>query len=164
MLAEDREEMCALSDEVASEHLQVQCRKEELGWFHDNLRNYGSLFLGEETNVSYGDKASGPNHVLPTRGAGKYSGGLNVENFLKRLSFQRIDDPVAAAELGEITARISRLEGMEGHARSADVRLEKYLGTERFAELDLGAGGAAAKNADQSDRVSATVARASSKL
>ena len=107
---------------------------------------------------------SGPNHVLPTRGAGKYSGGLNVENFLKRLSFQRIDDPVAAAELGEVTARISRLEGMEGHARSADVRLEKYLGAERFAELDLGAGGAAAKNADQSDRVSATVARASSKL
>ena len=70
MLAEDREEMCALSDEVASEHLQVQCRKEDLGWYHDNLRNYGSLFLGEETNVSYGDKASGPNHVLPTRGAG----------------------------------------------------------------------------------------------
>lgn len=83
-LCESREEMCVLSDEVASEHLQVQCARSELEWYHARLRNYGALFLGEETNVSYGDKAAGPNHVLPTRGAGKYTGGLNVGCFLKR--------------------------------------------------------------------------------
>ena len=111
IVADNREEMCLMSDEMAFEHLQVMCRVHELPWYHDRLRNYGSLFLGEGTNVAYGDKASGPNHVLPTRGAGKYSGGLNVENFLKRLSFQQVIDPVAAQELGEVTARISRLEG-----------------------------------------------------
>lgn len=123
MVADDREEMCKLSDEIASEHLHVQCRKDELEWYHNHLRNYGSLFLGEETNVSYGDKASGPNHVLPTRGAGKYSGGLNVENFLKRLSFQRIDDPVAASQLAEVTARISRYAKARLRSQSFVVRL-----------------------------------------
>ena len=112
-LVESREEMCKLSDEIASEHLQVLCRREELNWYHERLRNYGSLFLGEETNVAYGDKASGPNHVLPTREAGKYTGGLNVGSFMKRLSFQQITDPIAAQKLAEVTARISRLEGME---------------------------------------------------
>jgi sulfopropanediol 3-dehydrogenase len=148
ILCESREEMCTVSDEYASEHLQVQCRRDELGWYHDRLRNYGSLFIGEETNVSYGDKASGPNHVLPTRGAGKYTGGLNVGCFLKRLSFQQILDPKAASQLGEVTARISRLEGMEGHARSADVRLKKYL-PDTFASLTLTVPeGTGAKNTD----------------
>ena len=92
--------------------------------------------------------------MLPTRGAGTYSGGLNVENFLKRLSFQQVLDPVAAQELGEVTARISRLEGMEAHARQADARLLKYLGQEGFEELDLSASGAGAKNTDQSGKIS----------
>eukprot|EP00949_MAST-11_sp_MAST-11-sp1_P001346 g1346.t1 len=137
IIASTREEMCAISDEIASEHLQVHCRREELPWYHSRLRNYGSLFLGEETNVSYGDKCSGPNHVLPTRLASRYSGGLSVHSFLKRLSFQQIVDPVAAKDVGSVTARISRLEGMEGHARSADERLRKYLGEKAYSELTL---------------------------
>lgn len=149
VLCKDREELCQVSDDYASEHLQVMCKREELDWYHNRLRNYGSLFLGEETNVSYGDKASGPNHVLPTRGAGKYTGGLNVGCFLKRLSFQQIKDPLAAQKLGEVTARISRLEGMEGHARSADVRLKKYLPKDKFEALTLTVPeGTGAKNTD----------------
>eukprot|EP00322_Chrysochromulina_rotalis_P014963 CAMPEP_0115870738 /NCGR_PEP_ID=MMETSP0287-20121206/22490_1 /TAXON_ID=412157 /ORGANISM="Chrysochromulina rotalis, Strain UIO044" /LENGTH=433 /DNA_ID=CAMNT_0003325487 /DNA_START=1 /DNA_END=1301 /DNA_ORIENTATION=- len=149
-VCENREELCAASDDIASEHLQVMCRKEELDFYHSRLRNYGSLFLGEETNVSYGDKAAGPNHVLPTRRAASYTGGLNLGCFLKRLSYQRVvGDPTKSLKLAEVTARISRLEGMEGHARSADARLRRYLSPEAFAELDLSVQqGAAATNTD----------------
>jgi sulfopropanediol 3-dehydrogenase len=123
-VTDTREEAVKLSDEYASEHLQVQC--EDLDWWLDNLRNYGSLFLGEETTVAFGDKVSGPNHVLPTKGAAKYSGGLYVGKYMKTVTWQRMTRE-ANRDIGQSCARISRLEGMEGHARTADVRLEKYF-------------------------------------
>jgi sulfopropanediol 3-dehydrogenase len=129
ILCADREEMAACSDDYAPEHLTVQA--EDLDWWLDRLTCYGSLFLGEETTVSYGDKAAGTNHVLPTSGAATYTGGLSVHKFMKIVTWQRATregaKPVAVA-----TARISRLEGMEGHARAADVRLEKYFPDEEF--------------------------------
>jgi sulfopropanediol 3-dehydrogenase len=125
----DREEMAATSDDYAPEHLTVQA--EDLDWWLDRLSCYGSLFLGEETTVAYGDKAAGTNHVLPTSGAASYTGGLSVHKYMKIVTWQRATKegakPVAIA-----TARISRLEGMEGHARAADVRLAKYFPDENF--------------------------------
>lgn len=129
ILCADREEMAATSDAYAPEHLTVQA--EDLDWWLENLTCYGSLFLGEETTVSYGDKAAGTNHVLPTSGAARYTGGLSVHKYMKIVTWQRAtregSKPVAIA-----TARISRLEGMEGHARAADVRLAKYFPGENF--------------------------------
>jgi sulfopropanediol 3-dehydrogenase len=130
MVCDTREEMVALSDRHAPEHLEVHTR--DLDWWLANLTCYGSLFLGEETTVAYGDKASGPNHVLPTKGAARYSGGLSVHKFMKTLTWQRMTRE-AARDIGEVTARISRLEGMEGHARTADDRLAKYYPAQRFA-------------------------------
>lgn len=129
ILCADRENMAATSDEYAPEHLTVQA--EDLDWWLDRLRCYGSLFLGEETTVSYGDKASGTNHVLPTSRAAKYTGGLSVHKFMKTITWQRATRD-ASKPIAEATARISRLEGMEGHARSADVRLAKYFPDETF--------------------------------
>jgi sulfopropanediol 3-dehydrogenase len=129
MLCSTREEMAALSDRYASEHLEVHTR--DLDWWLANLTCYGSLFLGEETTVAYGDKASGPNHVLPTKGAARYSGGLSVHKFMKTLTWQRMTRE-AARDIGEVTARISRLEGMEAHARTADDRLAKYYPGQQF--------------------------------
>ena len=94
----------------------------DLDWWLQRLTCYGSLFLGEETTVAYGDKASGPNHVLPTKGAARYSGGLSVHKFMKVLTWQRMTRE-ASRDIGQVTARISRLEGMEAHARTADDRL-----------------------------------------
>jgi sulfopropanediol 3-dehydrogenase len=129
VLCDTREEMAAVSDRYASEHLEVHAR--ELDWWLGRLTCYGSLFLGEETTVAYGDKASGPNHVLPTKGAARYSGGLSVHKFMKTLTWQRMTRE-AARDIGEVTARISRLEGMEAHARTADDRLAKYFPEQRF--------------------------------
>ncbi|HEY7803573.1 MAG TPA: histidinol dehydrogenase [Orrella sp.] len=126
------EEVVRISDKYASEHLQVMA--EDLDWWLSNLRNYGSLFLGEETTVAYGDKCSGPNHILPTKGAARYSGGLSVGKFIKTVTWQRLDRS-ASKVVGQVAARISRLEGMEGHARTGDVRLHKYYPAESF---DLG--------------------------
>ena len=98
---------------------------ENLNWWMDTLRNYGSLFLGEETTVAYGDKCSGPNHILPTKGAAKYTGGLSVGKFIKTVTFQRMTKE-SNKEIGAAAARISRLEGMEAHARTGDLRLRKY--------------------------------------
>lgn len=131
-VCDTREEAAALSDRHAPEHLEVHAR--DLDWWLARLTCYGSLFLGEETTVAFGDKASGPNHILPTKGAARYSGGLSVHKFLKTLTWQRMDRD-AAREIAQVTARISRLEGMEGHARSADDRLAKYYPRESF---DLG--------------------------
>ena len=131
-LCDTREEMAMQSDEIASEHLEVQC--EDLPWWLKTLRSYGSLFLGEETTVAMGDKATGPNHVLPTLKAARYSGGLYVGKFLKTLSWQRMDKE-SVRTLAAVTARISRMEGMEGHARTGDQRLAKYFPGEKF-ELD----------------------------
>ncbi len=130
----DREEMAAVSDRYAPEHLHVQCA--DLEWWLARLRAYGSLFLGEETTVAFGDKAAGPNHVLPTSGAARYTGGLSVHKFMKTVTWQRATRE-AARPLAIATARISRLEGMEGHARTADIRLAKYFPDEAF---DLGTG------------------------
>ncbi len=129
MVCDTREEVAALSDRYASEHLEVHTR--DLDWWLQNLTCYGSLFLGEETTVAYGDKASGPNHVLPTKGAARYSGGLSVHKFMKTLTWQRMTRE-AARDIGEVTARISRLEGMEAHARTADDRLAKYYPGQSF--------------------------------
>jgi len=125
----DREDMAACSDEYAPEHLTVQA--EDLPWWLERLSCYGSLFLGEETTVSYGDKASGTNHVLPTSRAASYTGGLSVHKYMKIVTWQQTTRE-ASKRVAEATARISRLEGMEGHARAADVRLAKYFPHENF--------------------------------
>jgi sulfopropanediol 3-dehydrogenase len=129
IVCDTREEVAALSDRHAPEHLEVHAH--DLDWWLSTLTCYGSLFLGEETTVAYGDKASGPNHVLPTKGAARYSGGLSVHKFMKTLTWQRMTRD-AARDIGEVTARISRLEGMEAHARTADDRLAKYFPDQRF--------------------------------
>ena len=118
-----------VSDEIAPEHLTVMA--DDLDWWLNRLECYGSLFLGEETTVSYGDKASGTNHVLPTSGAAKYTGGLSVHKYMKLVTWQR-STREASKRVAEATARISRLEGMEGHARAADIRLAKYFPGENF--------------------------------
>jgi sulfopropanediol 3-dehydrogenase len=123
ILCDTDEEMAKISDEYAPEHLEVQT--ENLEWFHKRLKNYGSLFIVEETTVAYGDKCSGTNHILPTKGAGRYTGGLFVGKFIKTLSFQRMSKE-STKTVGAACARISRYEGMEAHARTGDVRLRKY--------------------------------------
>ena len=124
-----REEAVRVSDDYASEHLEVHCA--DLDWWLRNLSNYGSLFLGEETTVAFGDKTSGPNHILPTKGAARYTGGLSVGKFMKTVTWQRMTRE-ANRDIAQVTARISRLEGMEGHAKTADVRLAKWFPNERF--------------------------------
>ncbi len=137
IVTDTREEACVVCDRYAPEHLQVQAA--DLDWWLANLKSYGSLFLGEETTVAFGDKCSGPNHILPTRGAGRYSGGLNAQKFIKALTYQRMTRD-AAHSIAQVASRISRLEGMEGHAMTGDVRLAKYFPDETF---DLSAKGAA---------------------
>lgn len=132
IVCDTRAEVAEVSDKYAAEHLEVHAA--DLDWWLENLTCYGSLFLGEETTVAYGDKCSGPNHVLPTKGAARYSGGLSVHKFLKTFTWQRMTRE-AARDIGEVTARISRLEGMEAHARTADDRLAKYFPDQSF---DLG--------------------------
>ncbi len=132
IVCDTREELVEVSDRYACEHLEVHCT--DLDWWLANLTNYGSLFLGEETTVAFGDKASGPNHILPTKFAARYSAGLSVHKFLKPLTWQRMNRD-ACKTIAQVTARISRLEGMEGHARTGDDRLAKYFPGHNF---DLG--------------------------
>jgi sulfopropanediol 3-dehydrogenase len=132
VLCDTREEMVRVSDDYACEHLEVHCS--DLDWWHAHLTNYGSLFLGEETNVAFGDKVSGPNHILPTKFAARYSAGLSVHKFLKPLTWQRMDREACKA-VAPASARISRLEGMEAHARTSDVRMAKYAAG---IDVDLG--------------------------
>ncbi|MGR3461747.1 MAG: histidinol dehydrogenase [Roseovarius sp.] len=120
VLCDTTEEMAAHADDRAPEHLHVQAR--DLDWWLERLAAYGSLFLGERTTVAFGDKAAGPNHVLPTSGAARYTGGLSVHKFLKTVTWQRVERQ-ALGDLAGVTARLSRAEGMEGHARSADIRM-----------------------------------------
>lgn len=124
VLVANREEAAKISDAYASEHLEIHCA--DLDWWLTHLRNYGSLFLGEETTVAYGDKTSGPNHILPTKGAARYTGGLSVGKFLKTVTWQRMTRE-ANKEIGAVAARLSRLESMEAHARTGDVRLAKWF-------------------------------------
>jgi len=129
VLADTREEIVEVSDRYAPEHLEVHAT--DLDWWLAHLTCYGSLFLGEETTVAFGDKTSGPNHILPTKGAARYSGGLSVHKFLKTVTWQRMTRE-ANRDIAQVTARISRLEGMEAHARTADDRLAKYFPHQRF--------------------------------
>ncbi len=129
ILCSDREEMAKVNDEYAAEHVQVMA--EDLDWWLRRLTNYGSLFLGEGCTVSYGDKTSGTNHILPTKKAARYSGGLSVGKFIKTLTYQRLTTE-ANRKIGAVASRISRIEGMEGHARAADIRLSKYFPDETF--------------------------------
>jgi len=131
VLADNREEAVSISDAYAAEHLEVQAG--DLDWWLRHLRNYGSLFLGEETTVAFGDKTSGPNHILPTKGAARYTGGLSVGKFTKTVTYQRMSRD-ANRDVAAVTARVSRAEGMEAHARTADARLRKYFPDE---EVDL---------------------------
>jgi len=123
VLCNTDEEMATISDQYAPEHLEIQT--DNLEWFHKRLKNYGSLFIGEETTVAYGDKCSGTNHILPTKGGGRYTGGLFVGKFIKTLSFQRMTKE-STELVGAAAARLSRYEGMEAHARTGEVRLKKY--------------------------------------
>ena len=124
-----REEAAEVSDRYAGEHLEVHAT--DLDWWLQRLRNYGSLFIGEETTVAFGDKCSGTNHILPTKGAGRYTGGLSVGKFIKTVTTQRMTRE-ATREVAAAAARISRLEGMEAHARTGDDRLHKYFPGESF--------------------------------
>lgn len=124
VLCDTPEEMAQVSDRFAPEHLHVQAAG--LDWWRDRLTVYGSLFLGEGTTVPFGDKTSGPNHVLPTGRAARYTGGLSVQKFTKTVTWQRTSRD-AMRTLAKATSKISRLEGMTGHARCAEVRLEKYF-------------------------------------
>ncbi|WGW05589.1 histidinol dehydrogenase [Tropicibacter oceani] len=120
ILCATREEMARESDRLAPEHLHVQA--DDLPWWQNRLTAYGSLFLGADTTVAFGDKASGPNHVLPTSGAARYTGGLSVHKFLKTVTWQRVTDQ-ALPDLARATAVISHAEGMHGHAMTAEARM-----------------------------------------
>ena len=124
ILCDSLEEMLAAADEVASEHVQIMTRDDE--YFLNNLSNFGSLFLGPRTNVSYGDKVIGTNHTLPTLGAARYTGGLWVGKFIKTCTYQRVDSDEASAKLGEYCARLCMMEGMLGHAEQANIRVRRY--------------------------------------
>ncbi|ATJ81832.1 histidinol dehydrogenase [Halomonas beimenensis] len=129
ILCETREEVVEVSDRYASEHLELQVA--DLDWWMERLTSYGSLFVGEEATVAFGDKCSGTNHILPTKGAARYTGGLCAQKFLKIVTYQR-QSREATRGVAAATARLSRCEGMEGHARTGDVRLAKYYPDETF--------------------------------
>ena len=128
-LCDTNEEAAVISDVYAAEHLELHTS--DNACFVDRLRNYGSLFVGEETTVAFGDKCSGTNHILPTKGAAHYTGGLSVHKFIKVVTTQRMTRE-AVRDVAPVSARISRLEGMEAHARTSDVRLAKYFPGEDF--------------------------------
>jgi sulfopropanediol 3-dehydrogenase len=120
------DEAVVVADEHAFEHVEVLAADPR--WYLKRLRNYGALFLGEGTTVAYGDKTIGTNHILPTAGAARYSGGLWVGKFLKTITHQEVRSPESAALIGETCARQCRVEGFEGHARTCDVRVAKLRG------------------------------------
>jgi sulfopropanediol 3-dehydrogenase len=126
ILCDRYEEMLAVADDIASEHVQVMTERDE--WFLENMTCYGALFLGPRTNVANGDKVIGTNHTLPTRKAGRYTGGLWVGKFLKTHSYQKVLTDEAAAEMGAYCSRLCMLEGFVGHAEQANVRVRRYGG------------------------------------
>ncbi|HIF59191.1 MAG TPA: histidinol dehydrogenase [Rhodospirillales bacterium] len=125
IVCDSYEEMLSEADRIASEHVQVMTRDPD--YFLNNMTNYGALFLGPETNVSYGDKVIGTNHTLPTKGAGRYTGGLWVGKFIKTHTYQRITE-AASIEVGKYCSRLCELEGFAGHKEQADIRLRRYAG------------------------------------
>ena len=126
ILCESYEEMLSESERIASEHVQVMTDRDD--WFLANMTAYGALFLGPRTNVANGDKVIGTNHTLPTKRAGRYTGGLWVGKFLKTHTYQRVLTDAAAAEIGAYCSRLCMLEGFVGHAEQANVRVRRYGG------------------------------------
>ena len=124
IVAEDDAEMVRIADEIASEHVQVMTGNPN--YFLEQMTNYGALFLGARTNVSYGDKVIGTNHTLPTKKAARYTGGLWVGKFLKTCTYQRVTSDEASALIGEYCSRLCALEGFAGHAEQANVRVRRY--------------------------------------
>ena len=123
ILVDSDEEMARVADEIASEHVEVLTRDPQ--YFLDKLTNYGALFLGKETNVAYGDKVIGTNHTLPTKKAGRYTGGLWVGKFIKTVTYQRVTEE-ASAMIGEYGSRLCDLEGFMGHKEQCDLRVRRY--------------------------------------
>ena len=119
-------EMLDVANDIASEHVQVMTDRDD--WFLENMHSYGALFLGPRTNVANGDKVIGTNHTLPTKKAGRYTGGLWVGKFLKTHSYQKVTTDAAAAEIGAYCSRLCLLEGFVGHAEQANVRVRRYGG------------------------------------
>jgi len=138
ILCADEDEMVAAADRIAAEHVEV------LTWeprrYLDRLKNYGALFLGPETNVSYGDKVIGTNHTLPTKGAACYTGGLWVGKFLKTCTYQEVRTPEASAMIGEYCSRLCAIERFWGHKEQADLRVRRYGGEKRGGVASLRAG------------------------
>lgn len=126
ILCETYDEMLEVANDIASEHVQVMTDRDD--WFLDNMHSYGALFLGPRTNVANGDKVIGTNHTLPTKKAGRYTGGLWVGKFLKTHSYQRVLTDEAAATIGEYCSRLCMLEGFVGHAEQANIRVRRYGG------------------------------------
>ncbi|HIC8406028.1 TPA: histidinol dehydrogenase [Klebsiella aerogenes] len=124
IVAEDREEMLKIANELAFEHVQVMTRDPD--WFLENMQNFGALFLGPRTNVAYGDKVIGTNHTLPTRKAARYTGGLWVGKFIKACTYQKVLTDSASAQIGEYCSRLCALEGFSGHGEQANVRVRRY--------------------------------------
>ena len=124
IVAEDEAEMARIADDLASEHVQVMTRDPD--WFLNHMTNYGALFLGARTNVSFGDKVIGTNHTLPTRKAARYTGGLWVGKFLKTCTYQRVLTDEASAMIGEYCSRLCALEGFAGHGEQANIRVRRY--------------------------------------
>jgi sulfopropanediol 3-dehydrogenase len=126
IVADSDEEMVAIADDIASEHVQVMTRDPD--YFLTHMTNYGALFLGPRTNVSYGDKVIGTNHTLPSKKAARYTGGLWVGNFLKTCTYQRVTSDAASAMIGEYCSRLCALEGFAGHGEQANIRVRRYGG------------------------------------
>ncbi|MDB4170010.1 histidinol dehydrogenase [Planktomarina sp.] len=126
ILCDSYDEMLAIADDIASEHVQVMTERDD--WFLENMTCYGALFLGQRTNVSNGDKVIGTNHTLPTKKAGRYTGGLWVGKYLKTHSYQKITTDEAAAKIGAYGSRLCLLEGFVGHAEQCNLRVRRYGG------------------------------------
>ncbi|MFN2307693.1 MAG: histidinol dehydrogenase [Paracoccaceae bacterium] len=126
ILCDTHDEMLEVANDIASEHVQVMTDRDD--WYLDNMRSYGALFLGPRTNVANGDKVIGTNHTLPTKKAGRYTGGLWVGKFLKTHSYQRVTSDEAAATIGAYGSRLCMLEGFVGHAEQCNIRVRRYGG------------------------------------
>jgi sulfopropanediol 3-dehydrogenase len=124
ILVDSYAEMVAVADDIASEHVQVNTKDPQ--YFKDNMTNFGALFLGNRTNVAFGDKAIGTNHTLPTKKAARFTGGLWVGKFIKTCTYQNIITDEASALVGSYCSRLCEIEGFEGHKKQADIRVERY--------------------------------------
>ncbi len=124
ILCDSKQEMLELADELAFEHVQVMTTDDD--YFLEHMTNYGALFLGPMTNVSYGDKVIGTNHTLPTQKAARYTGGLWVGKFIKTVTYQRVTDPASSAMIGEYCSRLCAIENFAGHQAQADIRVRRY--------------------------------------